>query len=332
MEKVLGFHHEDLTAAAALSSETEVGQILRDFSPDLPRRVADIIEGKFQPAYLAQLVSSQLDVDRMDYLLRDSLMTGAKYGIYDLEWIVNALAVDEEADRVYVTARGIHAVEEYLQARYYMFRQVYFHRTLRSAEAVMRSALRRALELTAEGRDVYCAPGTPFEKVLHRLPLALSDYMALDDSDVLFHIKQWQASADPVLSDLCRRFTGRRLFKAIDLDMPEDARPDFLAAARERTRARGFAPEYYFIEDHAGDVPYYSYYDAGGAEPKARIYVEDGYARPVMREITEVSDAVRGLRSYQLHRVCFPPEVKDEVYALYHGERSQKSEVRSQSV
>ena len=332
MEKVLGFHHEDLTAAAALSSETEVGQILRDFSPDLPRRVADIIEGKFQPAYLAQLVSSQLDVDRMDYLLRDSLMTGAKYGIYDLEWIVNALAVDEEADRVYVTARGIHAVEEYLQARYYMFRQVYFHRTLRSAEAVMRSALRRALELTAEGRDVYCAPGTPFEKVLHRLPLALSDYMALDDSDVLFHIKQWQASADPVLSDLCRRFTGRRLFKAIDLDMPEDARPDFLAAARERTRARGFAPEYYFIEDHAGDVPYYSYYDAGGAEPKARIYVEDGYARPVMREITEVSDAVRGLRSYQLHRVCFPPEVKDEVYALYHGERSQKSEVRSQNV
>ncbi|HEX7175309.1 MAG TPA: HD domain-containing protein [Pyrinomonadaceae bacterium] len=332
MEKVLGFHHEDLTVAAALSTETEVGQLLRDFSPDLPRRVADIIEGKFQPAYLAQLVSSQLDVDRMDYLLRDSLMTGAKYGIYDLEWIVNALAVDEEADRIYVTARGIHAVEEYLQARYYMFRQVYFHRTLRSAEAVMRSALRRALELTEQGREVYCAPGTPFEKVLHRLPLALSDYMALDDSDVLFHIKQWQASGDPVLSDLCRRFTGRRLFKAIDLDMPEDARPDFLAAARERTRERGFAPEYYFIEDHAGDVPYYSYYDAGGAEPKARIYVEDGYARPVMREITEVSDAVRGLRSYQLHRVCFPPEVKDEVYALYHGGRSQGSEARSQNV
>jgi hypothetical protein len=79
-------------------------------------------------------------------------------------------------------------------------------------------------------------------------------------------------------------------------------------------------------------VPYYSYYDAGGAEPKARIYVEDGYARPVMREITEVSDAVRGLRSYQLHRVCFPPEVKDEVYALYHGGRSQESEARSQNV
>src|ERR687894_1846062 len=102
----------------------------------------------------------------MDYLLRDSLMTGAKYGIYDLEWIINGLAIDEAADRVYVSARGIYAVEEYLQARYYMFRQVYYHRTLRSAEAVLRSTLRRALELLASGGEVWCAPNTAFEKVL----------------------------------------------------------------------------------------------------------------------------------------------------------------------
>jgi len=319
MEKVLGFHHEALTVQAVLSEETEVGRVLSAFSPQLPRRVAEIIEGKFQPAYLAQLVSSQLDVDRMDYLLRDSLMTGAKYGIYDLEWIINALAVDECADRIYVTARGLYAVEEYLQARYYMFRQVYFHRTLRSAEAVLRSALRRALELLQAGEEVWCAPRTAFEKVLRGAPLALADHLEMDDSDVLFHIKQWQHAGDPVLSDLSRRFIGRRLFKAIDLDMPEDERADFLAAARDRVARKGFAPEYYFIEDHAGDVPYYSYYRAEGADAKARIYVEDGYARPRIREISEVSDAVRGLRGYRLHRVCFPPEAKEEVYALYHG-------------
>ena len=94
----------------------------------------------------------------MDYLLRDSLMTGAKYGIYDLEWIINALAIDEAADRVYVQARGIYAVEEYLQARYYMFRQVYFHRTLRSAEAVLRSIIRRALRFARRRqRSLACA-------------------------------------------------------------------------------------------------------------------------------------------------------------------------------
>src|SRR6266496_5496279 len=147
MEKVLGFHHEQWTVQVILSDQSEIGALLRSYSSELPYMVASIIEGKFQPSALAQLVSSQLDVDRMDYLLRDSLMTGAKYGIYDLEWIINALAIDEEGDRIYVAARGLYAVEEYLQARYYMFRQVYFHRTLRSAEAVLRSILRRALEL-----------------------------------------------------------------------------------------------------------------------------------------------------------------------------------------
>src|ERR687894_257710 len=159
MEKVLNFHHERWTVEVILNESSEIGELLRSHSHDLPAKVASIIEGKFQPSALAQLVSSQLDVDRMDYLLRDSLMTGAKYGIYDLEWIINALAVDEENDRIYVAARGLYAVEEYLQARYYMFRQVYFHRTLRSAEAVLRSTLRRALELLEAGGRGWCAPG-----------------------------------------------------------------------------------------------------------------------------------------------------------------------------
>jgi uncharacterized protein len=324
MEKVLGFHHEKWTVQVVLSDETEIGQLLRSYSADLPEKVAKIIEGKFQPAALGQLVSSQLDVDRMDYLLRDSLMTGAKYGIYDLEWIINALAIDEEHDRIYVAARGLYAVEEYLQARYYMFRQVYFHRTLRSAEAVLRSILRRALRLLETQQPVWYASGTAFEKVLRKESLTLSEHLEVDDSDVLFHVKQWQRSEDPTLNDLSRRFTGRRLFKAIDLDMPASERGDFLAGAKECILRAGFDPEYYFIEDRASDVPYYNYYTVEGAEPKSRIYVQDGYSRPQIREISEVSDVVRGLqRGYELHRVCFPAEVKDDVYALYHGRSGQ---------
>jgi uncharacterized protein len=320
MESVLGFHHETMTARAVSSQETEIGQVLASYAAGLPARVASIVEGTFRPAALAQLVSSQLDVDRMDYLLRDSLMTGAKYGLYDLEWIVNALQIDEAGDRIYVAARGVFAVEEYLQARYYMFRQVYFHRTLRSAEAVLRSALRRALQLLEEGEEIWYAPGTAFEKVLRRKTLSLMEHLEIDDSDVIFHLKQWQRAHDPVLSDLSRRFVDRRLFKAIDLDMPEPERAEFITAARELVARAGYLPDYYFIEDHAGDVPYYNYYTAEGVEPKTRIYVEDGYARPRIREISEVSEAVRGLqRGYQLHRVCFPPEVKAEIYRLYHS-------------
>src|SRR4030095_8418344 len=120
MEKVLHFHHEQWTVQVILSEQTEIGELLRSYSNELPQNVAAIIEGQFPPSPLAQRVASRLDVDRMDYLLRDSLMTGAKYGIYDLEWIINALAIDESEDRIYVEARGVYAVEEYLQARYHM--------------------------------------------------------------------------------------------------------------------------------------------------------------------------------------------------------------------
>jgi len=320
MEKVLNFHHEHWTVQILRSNETEVGSLLRSYSPELPLNVATIIEGKFRPAALAQLVSSQLDVDRMDYLLRDSLMTGAKYGIYDLEWIINALAIDESADRIYVEARGLYAVEEYLQARYYMFRQVYFHRTLRSAEAVLRSIIRRALTLYQNGVEVWHATGTAFEKILKREKLTTLEHLQIDDSDVVFHVKQWQHSADSILSDLSRRFVQRRLFKAIDLDMGVSDKTAFLLAAGEAVRKAGFDPDYYFIEDRASDIPYYNYYTAERGEPKTHIYVETGYAHPRITEISEVSGIVNGLQhGYELHRVCFPAEVKDEVYRLYHS-------------
>ncbi len=319
LETILDFHHENFTIEAVLSSETEVGQKLRKFSSALPENVASIVRGDFRPTALAQLVSSQLDVDRMDYLLRDSLMTGAKYGIYDLEWIIKSLEIDEANDRLYVSARGIYAVEDYLQARYYMFRQVYFHRTLRSAENVLRSLMRRALQLFADGEDVWLAQGTAFESILRNRKLTLAEHLALDDSDIMFHIKQWQNSDDRILSDLSQRFLHRRLFKAFDLDMPDEEKDQFLGGARKIVENAGFDPEYYFIEDRTGSDAYY-FYTKDADEPKNMIYVEDGFSRPQIREISEISAAVRGLqKGYQMHRVCFPSELKKEIAQIYHA-------------
>jgi len=192
----------------------------------------------------------------------------------------------------------------------------------------LRSALRRALQLVEQGTEVWCTPGTAFEKILRRQPLSIAEHLSMDDSDVIFHMKQWQRAVDPVLSDLSQRFVNRRLFKAIDLDMPEDDRDSFLESARRVVERAGFPPEFYFIEDHASDVPYYGYYTGQGVEPRTRIYVEEGYARPTIREISEVSEVVRGLRrGYELHRVCFPAEVKDEIYKLYHAPPSDQHSV-----
>jgi HD superfamily phosphohydrolase len=318
IETIFGFHHENFTIEAVLSSETGVGQTLSEFSARLPGDVADIISGEFRPMALAQLVSSQLDVDRMDYLLRDSLMTGAKYGIFDLEWIIKSIEINEENDHIYVSGNGIYAVEDYLQARYYMFRQVYFHRTLRSAESVLQSLLRRAVYLFQNGEPIWFARGTAFERILMGEKLLLKEHLELDDTDVIFHIKRWQTAEDPVLSDLSRRFVNRRLFKAFDLDMPDAERKEFLDEAAAIVRKAGFDTEYYFIEDAAGDVPYY-FYTRNDAKPKELIYVEEGFSRARIREISEVSPAVRGLqKGYQIHRVCFPAELKDEIATLYH--------------
>lgn len=318
VEPILDFHHEDFTVEAIISPETEAGSLLLKFSAQLPERVADIIRGTFRPMALAQLVSSQLDVDRMDYLLRDSLMTGAKYGVYDIEWIIKSLEINSEGDHLYVSAPGISAVEDYLQARYYMFRQVYFHRTLRSAEAILRSLLRRALQLFQAGRSVWYAEGSAFESILSGRKLNLAEHLSVDDTDVLFHIKRWETAEDNILSDLSKRFLNRRLFKGFDLDMPDGERDSFISDARKIVEQKGFDPAFYLVEDKAGDVAH-NFYIKDASKPKNLIYVKAGFSHPEIREISEVSAAVRGLQEgYRIHRLYFPAELKDEIQELYH--------------
>ena len=249
----------------------------------------------------------------MDYLLRDSLMTGAKYGLYDLEWVLHALRIDEPRDRIYVEAKGFYAVEEYLQARYYMFRQVYFHRTLRSAEAVLNSALNRARLLLETGALGFRTHGSVFEKMLTGEQASTQEYLQLDDTDVMFRLKEWSRDADPVLADLASRLMDRRLFKAIDVGA--NASASFWETAADIVRRGGFDPEYYLITDRAVDIPYYGDYSTVGVDPKSLIYVETGLDATI-REISEVSEVVRGMRGYRIDRVCVPVEVADEISGL----------------
>jgi uncharacterized protein len=316
IEKVFHFHHEDWSRSIVLDASTEVNQILRRFDSSLPEKLAALYQHQYKPAFVSQLVSSQLDCDRMDYLLRDSLMTGAKYGIYDLEWVLHALKIDEASDRVYVEAKGLYAVEEYLQARYYMFRQVYFHRTLRSAEAVLVSTLKRASELLEQNALGFRLPDSIFEKLLKGEKVETREYLQLDDTDVTFHLKQWANDEDAVLADLSRRFIHRRLFKAVDLELTGSRAEKFWTRARELVAQSGFHPDYYLITDRAADIPYYGFYSPEGIAPEKLIYIETGGSQSVIKEISQVSEVVRGMRSYKIDRVCFPIELSSEIAQL----------------
>jgi len=316
MEKVFHFHHEDWSVRVVLDESTEVNRALRLYDLSLPEKLASLYRHDYSPAFVSQLVSSQLDCDRMDYLLRDSLMTGAKYGIYDLEWVLHALRIDQESDRVYVEWKGLYAVEEYLQARYYMFRQVYFHRTLRSAEAVLVSTLRRARELIERDELRFRIRGSVFEKMLTGEEVSTGEYLQLDDTDVTFHLKQWMKEPDGVLSDLARRFIDRKLFKAIDLADMGSRSEQFWAEARSLVARKGFDPDYYLVMDRASDVPYYGYYSPVGVDPGKLIYIEWGWPQSSIQEISKISGVVRGMRGYRIDRVCFPAEAMEEMIGL----------------
>lgn len=313
IEKALRQSHEQWTTRIIADPATSVHRALRAFDPALPEKVVAAIEHRYSPAFIGQLVSSQLDADRLDYLLRDSLMTGAKYGNYDLEWILHALEIDEAGDRVYVSARGMYAVEEYLQARFYMFRQVYFHRTLRSAEAILLNILRRAVELVHAGQLHFLVADTGMEKVLTGRPMTTSEYLGFDDHEVMFHIKQWMWERDAILSDMAQRFIHRRLLKALDVSVPEAERAEFIAAARAVVAAAGYDPAYYLIEDRAADTPYYGYYRTEG---KSRLYVERSVSDPTICDIAEVSGVIRGMQGYEIYRIFFPAEAAEKITAL----------------
>ena len=330
IEKVFRFHHEDWTRAIVLDESTEVNRTLRMCDEQLPEKLASLYKHDYSPAFVSQLVSSQLDCDRMDYLLRDSLMTGAKYGIYDMEWVLHALKIDEHSDRVYVEAKGLYAVEEYLQARYYMFRQVYFHRTLRSAEAVLVSTLMRARELIDRDQLGFRMRGSVFERMLMGEEVSTCEYLQLDDTDLTFHLKQWTRDRDALLADLASRFIHRKLFKAIDLEFAADDVMRFWDRAQDVVRRAGFDPAYYLIMDRAADVPYYGYYLPAGVDPKSLIYIETGGPQSAIREISEVSEVVRGMRGYRIDRICFPAEVTDEMSRLIndHVSESQANGIR----
>ncbi len=312
IEKVLGMVHEDWTIQILLCDDTIVNRVLAAYDPELPQRVVDVYRYDYEPAFVCQLVSSQFDVDRCDYLLRDSLMTGAEYGYYDLEWILRHLELDREHQRLYVGRKGLFAIEEYLQARVYMFRQVYFHRSLRSAEAILKSIIRRAVELYGTDQLLFREPGSVLDRVLRREPLTVAQYLQLDDHDMMFSIKRWAGEPDRILADLCRRFLNRELFKTVDLDLTE-RRDEFAEEVRRLVAEAGWAPEYYFLRDSASDIPYYHIYDPSRGDEKSAIYVETGGPGSPIREISEVSHVVRGLRKYGIERLCFPAEVAPAV-------------------
>ena len=257
-ERVSGVHHEQLTYRLILDPQSHIHGVLSAFNPQLPQRVVDLLEGKPDRSFLSDCLSSQLDADRLDYLLRDNLMTGSQYGNYDLRWLLQALAIDPKSNRLAITWKGLSAVEAYLQARYHMYRNVYFHKVVRAGEGMVKLALQRAKRLAVQDRLAWPPREDPVCKMLLGQQLTIGEFVELDDIAVMQCFKQWTRSEDATLAELCRGLLERKLFKTIDLSRMNDAErvQSIVTRAEQMIDGGGGESAYAMFYDAPADTPY----------------------------------------------------------------------------
>lgn len=275
-----GVSHEDISKLIMQQMNTEMGGILSD--------AIEIFNSSYPKQYLHQLVSSQLDVDRMDYLNRDSFYTGVSEGVIGYDRILQMLTVND--GRLMVEEKGVHSVEKFIIARRLMYWQVYLHKTVLSAEILLINILKRAKELAEKGIELFTTPAFRFflYNKLNANSFAenkelLSLYCQLDDNDIMTSIKVWRTNEDKILSNLCRMITERRLYKVV----LSTANPEELYEKKEKE-----LKEIYNIPEE--EIGYYlstgitsnNTYNVN--DEKIQIAMKDG----AVRDISEIDNPV----------------------------------------
>ena len=216
-EHVTNHSHEGYTAKIILG-ETELNQVLTEISPRLPEDIVSIIEHNHPNDILNQIISGQLDADRMDYLLRDSYFSATSYGQFDLERILRTMRVrkiDENKKALVVKYTGIHSVEDYIMARYQMYWQVYYHPAARSYEAVFIQLFNRLKDIFKENKE-YFSDMKVLIPFLEKNVVSVEEYFKLDENSLLYYCSLIQDKDDEIAADLARRLQNRRLFEYVD--------------------------------------------------------------------------------------------------------------------
>ena len=239
-EHVTNHSHEEYTAKIILGN-TELNSILRAVSRKLPEDIVSIIQHTHENDILNQIVSGQLDADRMDYLLRDSYFTATSYGQFDLERILRTMRVRKTSEGrkvIVVKHTGIHSVEDYIMARYQMYWQVYYHPVARSYEAVFIQLFNRLKDIFKDNKDYFedIRVLVPF---LEKSEVSEEEYFRLDENSLLYCCALIQDKGDVIAADLAKRLQNRKLFEYVDYN------EENLAQIQNMLRENGYNEQYY---------------------------------------------------------------------------------------
>lgn len=296
-EKVFTLNHEQFTKRIILE-DTGINRVLKEVDKSFPEKVAKIIDQTYEDQLVVSVISSQIDADRMDYLLRDAYYTGVSYGQFDMERILRVMRPRE--NEIVIKSTGMHAVEDYILSRYQMYWQVYFHPVTRSAEVILTKIFHRAKYLYGNGYSFKMEP--TFLKSFFEEEVHLHDYLQLDETVIYYYFQRWQDESDPILRDLSERFVNRRLFKYVEYD------PDRHEATLERLRELfseiNIDPSYYLVIDSSKDLPYDVY--RKGGEGRVPIYLE--MPNGTKKELSSHSIIVESItgRTRKDHKLYYP--------------------------
>ena len=301
-EHIFGTNHEAITQEIITSEKTEVNQVLSKISPSFPKEVASVIDHTYPNKQVVQMISSQCDADRMDYLLRDAYNTGANYGNFDLTRILRVMRPYEGG--ICFEINGMHAVEDYIISRLQMYMQVYFHPVSRSMEVILSHLLQRAKELASQlDKNDRLTPHLlmPFFKN----DFTIDDYLKLDDGVLNTYFINWIDSDDKILSDLADRFINRKPLKSVEYNNETES---LIPTMQKCIQEAGFETTYYTAVNNSFDLPYDAY-DPNKKHHATQIELRrnDG----TMIELSKISQLVSAVTGKHLgdERFFFPKEM-----------------------
>lgn len=313
-EKIFNTSHEEITVQIILSESTEVNQILRRVSPDFPQKVASVIQKNYPNPQVVQLISSQIDADRMDYLLRDAYFTGVNYGRFDITRILRVIRPYRHG--IAFNFSGMHAVEDYIVSRFQMYMQVYFHPVSRGMEVILNHLLKRAA-VCYHSQVHPLTHSATFLIPFFENNWTLEDYLRLDDGVLTTYFNHWLDEEDAILSDLANRFLRRKPFKSVAFE--KSFQQKTIDRMREIIEEVGYNPTYYTAFNNSYDLPY-DFYRPNSIKPRTQIELIERNGNLV--ELSSVSSIVSALSGRERgdERLYFPKEM----YTSDQGELFQE--------
>jgi uncharacterized protein len=268
----------------------------------------DIFNHQYKKKFLSQLVSSQLDMDRLDYLKRDSFFTGVSEGVIGTERIIKMMDVSD--DELVIEAKGIYSLEKFIVSRRIMYWQVYLHKTVLAAENMLIKILKRARFLTLDGFELFATPALKFFlKSSSRIDF-LSDnesiryFSQLDDFDIFTSIKVWQSYPDKILSTLCRNLSERKLFRCEIQSEPFDYFyiEEIKSKILEKYPLKEDELEYFFYSDTTSNYAYKPDSDNILILSKSGKIID-------FADATDQSDGNYNSKPVVRHFICYPKDV-----------------------